>query len=228
MVRDAALQAERSAARLAARRAGTRRLEASAAPLIFGSPEGRRLRATQSPGALALGAPRRDCPARAFGSGDTLRSAAESALRACFAQLENAGATNCGCELTVAGDAVLAPRDALSYAAGVSARLVSRDLRLDLTFSARESALPDGGRRLDLVAPAAAPIRLDVAPDGTAALDLDGRWTARREAEGLSRGRFRERFSLTRGSDGARATLAVGWEPVEYARLFRRLERPGP
>ncbi|MEO1689266.1 MAG: hypothetical protein AAFU61_15330, partial [Pseudomonadota bacterium] len=218
---------------------GVRRLPAEALPLIWSSPEGRRLLAAAGSGAgagaLTVGAPADRCPARAAGEGATPLAAAEASIRACFAQLAEAGADpDCGCRTLAAGDAALAERGAYAYAPGVSARLVSRDLGVDLTFAAREAEDEEGRRRLELIGAGAAP--LTVALDGAggaggaggARLNWRGVWRGPRRAEGLTRGRFRERFVLTREGDGARLTLAVGWEPAAYAADFRRLERPIP
>ncbi|MEM6441457.1 MAG: hypothetical protein AAF763_17390, partial [Pseudomonadota bacterium] len=154
-------------------------------------------------------------------------AAAREAFAACFAQLAAAGAPEaCGCEALIVGEAALAPQRAFGYAPGVSARLVSPDLGLDLDLAAAEAAGEDGARRLILRPAPGGEAVLRIGADGTARMDFaGGPWTGRREAEGLSRGRFRERFAMSR-ADGARLVLSAGWEPLAYAQARARLERP--
>ncbi|SFI39161.1 hypothetical protein [Albimonas pacifica] len=204
--------------------------EAAALPLLYGSPEGRRFLSRPVGGgssrAFALGEPAQSCPARIEAAGADPRSAAQAALEACFDALAAAGAgADCGCRAVALDDAALAPPAVFDYAPGVSARLVSPDLDIDVDLAASESAAPDGERLLALYPSPGTPALILVAPDGGARMLLHGReWTGSRTVEGLSRGRFRERIALVR-DDGARAILSVGWDPVAYAAERRRLTR---
>ncbi|MEM1314256.1 MAG: hypothetical protein AAGI51_06865 [Pseudomonadota bacterium] len=223
------MEAVRIAGLVAARPRGVRRVDEAALPLVHSSPEGLALLAAKGrPRALALGAPRRSCPARAAGVGGDLAAATRAALSACFAELAAAGADPaCGCEALIVGEAALSTQAAFNYAPGVSARLVSPDLGLDLDMAAAEEAGEDGARRLVLRPAPGGEAVLRVAPDGTARMRFaEAEWTGRREAEGLSRGRYRERFAMTRADGAARLVLSAGWEPLEYALARDRLERP--
>ncbi|WP_339948551.1 hypothetical protein [uncultured Albimonas sp.] len=209
--------------------------EAAALPILYGSPEGRRFLSRPAGGAqgsraFALGEPADICPARVETGGPSPDAAASAALEACFAALEAAdapppGAQGCGCRLAALDDAALAAPDAFDYAPGVSARLVSPDLDIDVDLAASEAAGPDGDRVVALYPSPGAPALILVSPDGAARMLLHGReWTGSRTVEGLSRGRYRERIALVR-DDGARAILSIGWDPVAYAAERRRLTR---
>jgi len=208
--------------------------EAAALPLLFGSPEGRRFLSRPAGGAagsraFALGEPAQSCPARIEAGGPSPRGAAQAALEACFDALDAAGAGTvaggCGCRVAALDDAALAGPDTFDYAPGVSARLVSTDLDIDVDLAASEADAQDGERLLALYPSPGTPALVLVAPDGRARMLLHGReWTGERTVEGLSRGRFRERLALVR-DDGARAILAIGWDPVAFAAERRRLTR---
>lgn len=210
--------------------------EASSLPLLFASPEGRIFLSRPAGGssgsrAFAIGEPALTCPARVEAGGATPQAAGEAALRSCFDSLHAAdpvAPASCGCRLLALDDAALAPPALFDYAVGVSARLISTDLGLDVDLAATERPVPDGGRLLVLYPSPALPALVHVGPDGAAEMLLyDRTWTGRRMVEGLSRGRYRERLALER-DDGARAILSVGWDPVAYAAERRRLTRwPG-
>ncbi|MGM0583083.1 MAG: hypothetical protein ACQEUZ_00290, partial [Pseudomonadota bacterium] len=177
---------------------------------------------------LAVGADAQLRRVRAWARGEDLAGAARGALRACFAQLRASGgaAPDCGCRVIAAGDALLGEAEDFAYATGVSARLISADLDLDLDATAREDTAPQGGRRLLLSpVPGPDPAELRIGADGEARLSMDGQvWRGRRLADGLSRGRFRERAYLER-EDGARLTVMAGWPPVAFALARRELLR---
>ncbi|MFO7855299.1 MAG: hypothetical protein R6V44_08785 [Paracoccaceae bacterium] len=197
-------------------------------PLLHGSPEGRAFLALPRPRALVLGEPPARCPARGIAAGATPAAAAEAALDRCFAALEAAGGADpdCGCAVAALDGALLLPPAAFAYAPGVSARLIAPEAGLALHLAADEAAGPEGARRL-VLGPAPFPAEALIRPDGTAELSLDGTlWTGRREAEGLIRGRHRERLVLRRQGDGARAVLAVNWDPDDWARDRERVLAP--
>jgi len=201
---------------------------ADAVPLLHGSPEGRAFLALARPRALVLGEPPRRCPARSVATGADAAAAAEAALERCFAALEAAGGADpgCGCAVAALDGTLLLPPEAFAYAPGVSARLIAPAAGLALHLVADETAGPDGGRRL-VLGPGRFPAEALIRPDGTAELRLDGTlWTGRRDAEGLVRGRHRERLVLRRRGDGARAVLAVNWDPADWARDRERLLAP--
>ena len=203
---------------------------ASAAALLQGAPEGRAFLAMTGPRALAVGEPPAACPARAAAAGSGPVAAAEAALRACLGQLAAARAAgpDCGCRTLALGGAALAPLEAFAYAPGVSARLISDAAGLDLTLVATEDADPDGTRLLRFhPSPGDGPAEARIAPDGAVRLTL-GRdlWQGTRTADGMQRGRLRERLVLTR-PDGARLVVAVGWEPEAFALARDRLLAPG-
>jgi hypothetical protein len=143
-----------------------------------------------------------------------------------FAAHEVAGGSDpeCGCRLALLGEAVLAPRANFAYAPGVSARLHVAG-RPPLELVATEADAAEGARRLALHPWPAGPAEALIRPDGTAELRLgDARWTGRREAEGLTRGRPRERLILE-GPEGA-AVLAVNWDPARWRAEGARLLAP--
>jgi hypothetical protein len=227
---DAVGSAAADAARIAAfaRRDATRPLPADAVPLLHGAPEGAAFLAMPRPRAFALGEPAARCPARSVASGLTPVAAAESALRRCFAALEAAEGADpdCGRAVAVLDGALLLPPAAFAYAPGVSARLISPEAGLALHLVADEAVGPDGARRLAL-GPADPPAEALIRPDGSAELRLgDEVWTGRRTAEGLVRGRYRERLVLTRERDGARGVLAVNWDPADWEEARARVLAP--
>ncbi|MEM6742638.1 MAG: hypothetical protein AAF676_02735, partial [Pseudomonadota bacterium] len=79
----AARDSARIAAAVAARPRGVRRVDEAALPLVHASPEGRALLTAPGAGALVLGRPRAQCPARAAGAGADPEAAAREAFAAC-------------------------------------------------------------------------------------------------------------------------------------------------
>ncbi len=209
-----------------------RRIAPSVAPLLDWSPEGRAfLDAPVSGRAFAVGIPELTCPARVSSEGADGVQAGIAALGACQSQLAAAGAPEtCGCALLAVDDALLAPQEVYAYAPGVSARIDSPELGLDLYLVAGESADAEGGRRLDFHPAPGERLSADIAPDGHATVrwqDESGEtvvFDGRRIGDGLRRGRFAERIFAT-DPEGRRIRIIIGFEPVEYAVRRRELTR---
>jgi hypothetical protein len=219
---------------------GVRPVEAAAAPILFSSPEGREFLSAPGARGFAIGAPPAACPARASGQGPTAVAAAEASVLGCFARLEAArpeGAGDCGCLVVALGDLILAPPEALSYARGVSARVIAPDFGEDRYFVAEEIAGDSGARVLYFRAAGAAepgPLAAVVEPDGDAQVlwrdqANDGAellFDGRHIGDGLRRGRYAERL-FVEDPQGRRMTVLIGYEPVEYA-VKRRALRQWP
>ncbi len=205
---------------------GVRPLEAVAAPILYGAPEGREFLTTAGPRAFSIGAPPAECPARSYGAGPTFPAATRASLEGCFARLRAArrdGRGDCGCLVVAIGDMIIAPPETLAYASGVSARVIAPDFGEERYLVAEELAGANGDRLLAFRAagaPSTGPMVASVAPDGAAEVlwrdAEDVAFSGRRISDGLRRGRYAERLYVEDDA-GRRLIVLIGYEPVEYA-----------
>lgn len=189
-------------------------MSAEEIPFLTGAPDGRRFLAAGLPRALARGEPAAYCPATAVASGTAdPETAAVEALAACLDQVATlAPGLGCGCRVVALNRALTIPRDETAYATGITARLVSDALGLDLLVVAEETdegtILRDlGGRIADLEDGERAVLRFT---DGTGAFE------GPRIPVGFRRGRLGARYYLT-DEAGRRLTLLIGFDPDELA-----------
>ncbi len=209
-LRDAGSVAARSTyARLGDRRGG-RLVAASELPYLTGSSEGRAFLAAELPRALARGEPAASCPAVGLSTGRP--GVAVKALDACLARLEEVGTLeDCGCRVVALGNVLTVPRSETAYATGISARLASDALGLDLLLVAEET---DSGILLrDLRGEVG---RLAVGPGDAATLTLSegAVFSGERIPVGFRRGRLGARYYLA-DPDGRRVTVLIGFDPQE-------------
>lgn len=201
-----------------------RRIEPAAAAFLQGSPAGRVFLRAPGGRALALGEPPEQCPAIglvARSEAVTVATLAQEAMRACLADLAEAGAADCACRLLAVNDTLLAPIESFAHAPGVGARLVGLGPGLSGPLIAREDpeARTDGASLVTFTGVDAAVATATLRPDGTATLELaDGtRFEGVRERHGWRRGRMTERL-LVRDNNGARVIALIGFEPLDFAR----------
>ena len=198
------------------RRRGARIVDARSIPWLTGSAEGRAFLTAQGRRVLVRGRPAEICPvADAYGSDvdGTVGDLVGGALSSC---LENVG-EGCGCEVIAVGSILLVPRETLSYATGISARIRASALGLDGFLVAEDQ--PDGTTLLrDLSGPVGI-----VRRTGTdkVLLRIKGRSSVFRGTVrdvGYRRGRLAQRI-YAEDEDGDRISLLVGFDPGELAQF---------
>jgi hypothetical protein len=210
VARDSAGIAEAAALAARAEAGATRPLPLEAAPFIQFSPLGQRFRRADAPRALAIGDPGPSCP------GAGVAADAETALRTCLdAEKDRPG---CGCRILAINDTVLPSMDGLTYAPGVSGRLLGLPRPLG-PLVVEERALADDASIVAFYAPDGLVALGELRDDGEARLVVaeDGAlYVGDRRKEGWRRGRLTERL-LLRGRDGRKLIALIGFEPAELA-----------
>ncbi len=203
-------------AELAARESA-RWVGVDALPFLTGTEAGKRFLSAAAPRALARGMPPQACPAAAMASGPPATPRAEvagQALERCLARLGPAR-TGCGCRIVALDDLITVPREDTAYATGISARMRSAALGIDLLLVAEEA--PGGSTLLrDLHGPVG---RLVNGENDAVTLTFHatgGRFEGYRIAVGFRRGRIAERIYVV-DADGNRLSLLIGFEPGELA-----------
>ena len=196
-------------------REGARFADANALPWLSGSAAGRAYLAATPQRVLVRGRPAEQCPV-AFAEIDApTRPVADlvaSGLKKC---LENAP-PGCGCQVVAAGSVLLVPRNEISYATGIAARIRVQALKLDGFLVAEET--PDGDVLLrDLARPVAKVTR--EGRDVTVTLAQSGGvYRGQARPVGYRRGRIAERIYATSES-GERLSLLIGFDPDELAQF---------
>lgn len=196
------------------RREGAGLIDASGLPWLTGSTQGRKFLSSRPQRILVRGAPAESCPV-AIASTSTpttpIADAAASALSDCLGQVS----PGCGCQVVAAGSVLLVPREEVSYATGVAARVRAGGLGLDGFLIAEET--PEADVILRDVSGIVG--RLERGAGDAVTLAFQGvaevyRGTAR--AVGYRRGRRAERIYAENAS-GDRVSLLIGFDPEELA-----------
>lgn len=187
-----------------------------ALPFLTSTEAGREFLAATTPRALARGMPQEACPHTAAASaapGTPRGEVAGEAIRSCVAQIRPSE-SGCGCRVVALDDMITVPVSATAYATGISARLRSVSLGLDVLLVAEEE---NGGILLrDLRGPVA---HLTYGADDTVELRFDDtgqRFEGHRIPVGFRRGRVAERIYAA-DAEGKRISLLIGFEPDELA-----------
>ena len=195
-----------------ARRTGAQLINANAVPWLTGSTYGRFFLKAPPNRVLVRGAPQAFCPTVLTGQGaEPVPDLVARTLEQCLEQT-NAG---CGCQVVAAGSVLLVPREEVSYATGVTARIRAPSLGIDGFLVAEEA--PDGTILLRDLNRVVGQLRQD--PDGAVTLRIAGRdelFTGEAHEVGYRRGRLAERVYAS-DAEGNRVSLLIGFNPSELA-----------
>ena len=195
-------------------RNGARLVDASELPWISGSQTGRAFLESRGNRILVRGKPAERCPiafADAAPKTTPLGDLARTSLTRCL-QMADPG---CGCEVVAFNSALAVPRENISYATGIAARLRARSLGVDSLLVAEE--LPDGAVLLRDLSKTIGTVR--VSSDNIVEIkltDVDGVFTGTARDVGFRRGRKAQRI-YARNERGERVSLLIGFDPDELA-----------
>ncbi|MGD1924212.1 MAG: hypothetical protein ACFB03_08475 [Paracoccaceae bacterium] len=195
-------------------RNGARLVDASELPWISGSQTGRAFLESRGNRILVRGKPAERCPiafADAAPKTTPLGDLARTSLTRCL-QMADPG---CGCEVVAFNSALAVPRENISYATGIAARLRARSLGVDSLLVAEE--LPDGAVLLRDLSKTIGTVR--VSSDNIVEIkltDVDGVFTGTARDVGFRRGRKAQRI-YARNERGERVSLLIGFDPDELS-----------
>ncbi|MEM1161249.1 MAG: hypothetical protein AAGJ28_09970 [Pseudomonadota bacterium] len=196
------------------RREGAGYVDANALPWLTGSTEGRAFLASKAPRALVRGSPAEFCPAAVTTSGQRPAiDLATDALRQCL----SASRDGCGCEVIAINSTLMVPRQDVTYATGIAARIRARSLGLDGLLVAEEAQggdilLRDLGGVIGKISRSGDGIVTVQMRNGAAPFEGKARKV------GYRRGRLAERIYAS-DPDGNRLSLLIGFDPGELAEL---------
>lgn len=196
------------------RREGSRIVNANEIPLLSGSPAGRDFLGMQPQRVLVQGRPANMCPTvLSVGAppDQPLENVTADALKSCLAQSD----AGCGCRVVAAGSVLLVPREDVTYATGISARIRARALGLDGFLIAEET--PDQRTLLRDLAGVIGEVERGEGDQVTIRLKgSDATFTGTTRKVGFRRGRFAERIYAESGT-GDRVSLLIGFDPEELS-----------
>lgn len=185
-------------------------------PFLFSSAEGQSYLVSEGPKAMVQGTPAHQCPVRAQIRQEAKTNStfpiARLALERCHADLEALGlAENCGCELLLVNDVLMAPLEQFSYATDLPARIFENGTLRPEWFFVREIFTGDSTRGLDILGPKGSYAQLDSVAAGPVAGSLADGTSVRGtfEISGLARGRKNGVLSLER-QDGSVIRVIMG------------------